>query len=159
MVYPLTRMDRKDVDWEFEIEQKEVWKNIKKRIQNSFKLSYPTPTGMFMSVSDCCGIGMSWALLQKQWCEVLGKYLWHIIRFKSKLLPKNMVESAKHISVKEMYTSIKGIQHNKYYLMPKTFILVIDHKNLKHLFDGTALTLEENEIMLSYVYRLRLLDS
>ena len=118
---PLSKFDRKDVKWKFDEIEKAAWDELTQDVMNAFKLSYPTKDGMYMCTSDCCDLGMAHVLLQKQFDEVLQKYRWFIIRFRSKLLPRSIVETAKSIGIKELYTAVDGVKANKFYLLRGKF--------------------------------------
>ena len=118
---------------------------LKNGVARYFKCSSTTPDGKYCLMSDCCDIGGAWTLLQQQWDNINNEYRWYIIKFKSLILPRNIRN--RHITIREFWIAVNGVQYNKPYLLGKPFYLVVDHKNLIYFLRGTTIKMEDNQLL------------
>ena len=122
-----------------------LFDELKAGVARYFKCSSTTPDGKYCLMSDCCDIGGAWVLLQQQWDNINNEYRWYIIKFKSIILPKNI--RGKHITIREFWMAVFGVESCQFYLIGKQFYLVVDHKNLIYFLRGTTIKMEDNPLL------------
>ncbi|KAE9301653.1 hypothetical protein PF008_g22691 [Phytophthora fragariae] len=132
LMSPMTKLLRKDAEWEWTIEQETVFEHVKMLLTKKPLLAYPDFRLPFRVVTDASKVGLGACLMQDQ-----GRG-WQPIAYASKVNSK--AEGNYGITELECLAVVWAIKLFRPYLYGRQFTIVTDHAALKWLMTSANLT-------------------
>ena len=149
-IWPLTRLTRKNIKFEWNNECNLAFIQIKKMVKNTQILRHPDLTQPFYVVCDASNFGIGAVLMQKH-----GNTL-HPCEYWSKLFGDN--EKHWHVSEKELSAIVYSLEKWRKYLLGRHFYVFTDHKNLETLHTKFADKTLNNQKLLRWLIRMEPFD-
>ena len=128
LTYNINKLRQKNVVFEWSEQCEKDFQQIKNTIENTNLLSHPDPMKNFHVFVDASMTTIGGILCQYDDAGILRP-----IEFGSKTL--DTVQQNWHVSEQELYACVYFIRKWRRHLMPKTFFVYTDHKNLEVLFN------------------------
>ena len=128
---PLRKLTRKGVEWHWGPEQKETFREIKKRLSGAEVMAYYKPQAKTRLIVDASPVGLGAILTQEQ---ADGSY--RPISYASRTLRD--VERRYSQTEKEALAIVWGCERFELYLYGKDFEVISDHKPLQMMFAPTS---------------------
>ena len=130
LAFPLRRLTRDQVPWEWGVEQDEAFLSLKTAITTAPLLRLPDNKKPFILYTDACIYGLG-AVLHQIWDD-----LEHPIGYASRTLTK--AEAKWPIRDLEALAILWGYEYFGIYLEGSRVLIYTDHQSLKWLFEPTA---------------------
>ena len=131
MAAPLTRLTKKDVEWNWSDVCEVSFLELKKRLTSAPVLTIPVPGGKFVVFTDASRVGLGCVLMQ------FGK----VVSYASRQLRPHEVKYPVHDL--ELAAVVFALKVWRHYLFGEKFELYTDHKSLKYLFSQKELNLRQ----------------
>ncbi|KAE9031891.1 hypothetical protein PR001_g10851 [Phytophthora rubi] len=148
---PMTRLLKKDQDWEWTEAQEFAFERIKAALTTKPLLVYPDFALPFRLVTDASKVGLGACLMQDQ------GHGWQPIAYASKV--NSSAESNYSITELECFAVVWSVKLFRPYLYGRMFVIITDHSALKWLMTRPnlagrlhrwSLTLQEYEFEIEY---------
>ncbi|KAE8904474.1 hypothetical protein PF007_g25363 [Phytophthora fragariae] len=148
---PMTRLLKKDQDWEWTEAQEFAFERIKAALTTKPLLVYPDFVLPFRLVTDASKVGLGACLMQDQ------GHGWQPIAYASKV--NSIAESTYSITELECFAVVWSVKLFRPYLYGRMFVIITDHSALKWLMTRPnlagrlhrwSLTLQEYEFEIEY---------
>ena len=127
LAHPLNDLTKKDVQWTWNIPQRQAFQALKQTFSQQPILAIWEPHRPTRLEIDASGYATGGVLLQK-----LEDDLWHPIAFRS----QSMIEAERNYEIydKKMLAIIRALEDWRHYLkgLPQSFDIISDHRNLEY---------------------------
>lgn len=123
---PLRRLLKKDVNFEWGLEQEKAFEALKRSLTSDVALAYYNVKSRTRVIADAGPVGLGAVLTQVQEME------WRVVAYASRSLTspeKNYAQTEK-----EALALVWGVERFHYFLFGREFELITDHKALETLF-------------------------
>ena len=128
---PLTRLLRKDVQWQWDEQCQHSFDELKQRLTSAPILTVPSGTGGFVVYSDASYQGLGCVLMQHN----------RVIAYASRQLRSHEVSYPVHDL--ELAAVVFALKIWRHYLYGETFQVFTDHKSLKYLMTQKELNMRQ----------------
>ncbi|GMF66734.1 unnamed protein product [Phytophthora fragariaefolia] len=132
LMVPITKLLRKDVEWQWGAEQQEAFEQVKRVLTAKPLLIYPNFRLHFRVATDASTVGLGVCLMQGQ-----GQW-WQLVAYTSKV--NSTTESKYGITELECLAVVWAIKLFRPYLNGRRFTIITDDSALKWLMANTNLT-------------------
>jgi len=137
IVYPLTKLLKKAVEFNWGTEQEEAWLTMKRVLSTPPFLSFPNEEGRFVLATDASRQACGSVLFQMQYDESENKEIPKLIGYASRVLSHINCLSYS-VTELEMTALLYGCASFRHFLGNRHFYALTDHKALQFIFSNSA---------------------